>query len=83
MLFFKSKAEKELDDIIQSMAMNMANNYKDNAQANLKELEDTLEQMKSEGVLKEKTCIKYADILSTYQIKLRGYSHKDQKPYWT
>ena len=29
---FKSKAEKELDSIIQSLEMNMANNYKDNAQ---------------------------------------------------
>ena len=26
---FKSKAEKELDSIIQSLEMNMANNYKD------------------------------------------------------
>jgi len=33
---FKSKAEKELDGIIQSLEMNMANNYKDNAQAILR-----------------------------------------------
>ena len=36
---FKSKAEKELDDIIRRLEMNMSNNYKDNAQDDLKELE--------------------------------------------
>ena len=44
---FKSKAEKELDSIIQKIDMNMSNSYKDNAQE-----------------------------------KMKGYSHKDQKPYW-
>ncbi len=29
---FKSRAEKELDSIIQRLEMDMANNYKDNAQ---------------------------------------------------
>ena len=36
---FKSKAERELDTIIIRLQMNMSNNYKDNAQENLKELE--------------------------------------------
>ena len=40
MRFFKSKEEKELDGIINRLEMNMSNNYKDNAQDNLKELED-------------------------------------------
>ena len=48
---FKSKAEKELDSIIQRLNMNMSNNYKHNAHDDLKE-------------------------------KMKGYSHKDQKPYW-
>ena len=36
---FKSKAEKELDSIIQKIDINMSNNYKDAAQVGLKELE--------------------------------------------
>ena len=47
---FKSKAEKELDSIIQRLEMNMSNNYKDNAQDNLKELEATVNAMRSSGV---------------------------------
>lgn len=80
---FKSKSEKQLDEIIKSMEMNMSNNYKDNAQDNLRELEETFSSMKSEGKLKEKVAKRYETILLEYQEKMKGYSHKDQKPYWT
>ena len=80
---FKSKYEKQLDEIIQRLEMNMSNNYKDNAQDNLKEFEQAFEQMKADGVLKEKTVRYYEMVLAEYQGKMHGYSHKDQKPYWT
>ncbi len=79
---FKSKAEKELDSIIQSLEMNMANNYKDNAQANLKELSEAIGTMKASGVLKAGALTKYEGILDGYRDKMKGYTHKDQKPYW-
>ena len=44
MSLFKSGTEKELDAIIQRLHMNMSNNYKDNAQADLKDLEKLLEE---------------------------------------
>jgi len=81
--WFKSKAEKHLDDIIRSLEMNMSNNYKDSAQGNLRELSDAFEQMKTEGLIKGKSVKKYEMILADYQEKMAGYSHKDQKPYWT
>lgn len=80
---FKSKHERQLDMIIQRLEMNMSNNYKDNAQANLRELETSYEDMKNKGVLKEKALIRYDRIISEYESQLKGYSHKDQKPYWT
>lgn len=80
---FKSKYEKELDFIIQKLEMNMSNNYKDNAQANLKELNQAFLKMKADNVLKEKSVKRYESILDSYAIKMEGYSHKDQKPYWT
>lgn len=80
---FKSKNEKRLDEIILRMEMNMSNNYKDNAQSNFKELEEQLENLKADGSLKKKVLEKYEKTLETYRIKLDGYSHKDQKPYWT
>ena len=82
MLFFKSSEEKELECIVQKMEMNLSNNYKDNAQANLKELEAYLEGAESSHRLKEPLQKKYQAILEVYRQRLDGYSHKDQKPYW-
>ena len=80
---FKSQYEKQLDEIIQRLEMNMSNNYKDNAQDNLKELEQAFEKMRADGVLKEKAVKYYEMVLAEYQGRMQGYSHKDQKPYWT
>lgn len=79
---FKSAAEKDLDRIIQSLEMNMSNNYKDNAQDNLKELGIKLNELHDSGNIKDKVFLKYEGILNEYKEKMKGYSHKDQKPYW-
>jgi len=80
---FKNKYEKKLDDILSEMSMNMSNNYKDNAQKNLEEFESAFTRYSEAGYLKEKSQKKYSDILTSYKERLKGYSHKDQKPYWT
>lgn len=80
---FKNKYERELDAIIFKIEMNMSNNYKDNAQMDLQDFEDTFKELCIQGKLKEKAKLKYESILETYRIKLKGYTHKDQKPYWT
>ena len=82
MSLFKSKAEKELDDIIQRLEMNMSNNYKDNAQENLKEFEINLNELRYSEKINEKVFSKYESIRDSYKEKMKGYSHKDQKPYW-
>lgn len=79
---FKSKAEKELDNIIKRLEMNMSNNYKDNAQDNLKELEASINALRASSGIKTSVLSKYESILETYKEKMKGYSHKDQKPYW-
>ena len=80
---FRSKAQKELDGIIERLQMNMANNYKDNAQSDLKELESAIDLAKDSGSLKPTVLERYETILGTFKERLKGYSHKDQKPYWT
>ena len=82
MRLFKSKEEKEMDGIIQRLEMNMSNNYKDNAQDNLKELETTLNAFRTSGRIKPVVIKEYEQILDGYKEKMKGYSHKDQKPYW-
>ncbi len=80
---FKSKYERELDAIIFKIDMNMSNNYKDNAQMDLQDLEETFKEFCEQGKLKDKPRQKYESIIESYRIKLKGYTHKDQKPYWT
>ena len=79
---FKTKYERQLDMIMTRLEMNMSNNYKDNAQMNLKELEEAFARMKEAGQLKGASLEKYDRIINGYIEKLKGYSHKDQKPYW-
>lgn len=80
---FKSKYEQALDLIIEKIEMNMSNNYKDNAQEGLKEFEETLRAFTDDGKLKEKSVQKYESILGILKERMRGFTHKDQKPYWT
>ncbi len=80
---FKSKYQKELEALAAKIDINMSNNYKDNAQANLKDLEERFEEFKNAGVLKEKEIILFENMIANYKEKMKGYTHKDQKPYWT
>ncbi len=80
---FKSAYEKELDSVIKKLQMNLSNNYKDAAQENFKELQTLFERLVTEGKLKEKVKAQYEKTISEYAEKLKGYAHKDQKPYWT
>ncbi|MBQ7637242.1 MAG: hypothetical protein IJS80_08015 [Lachnospiraceae bacterium] len=81
-MLFRSKEEKQLDALISSIEMNMANNYKDNAQSDFKEFEELLARFIEEGKLKEKARLLYERKLGEYKTRLKGYTHKDQKPYW-
>lgn len=80
---FKGRYEKELDALTGRIDMNMSNNYKDAAQANLKDFEETFEKYASEGKLKPKAQAIYEEKLKGYRERMKGYTHKDQKPYWT
>ena len=52
--FGKSQAAKEMDLVLKSLQLAFENNYKDNATANLKKLEQMYEQAVGDGRLKEK-----------------------------
>ena len=80
---FKNKYEKKLDEILEELQMNMSNNYKDNAQKNLEEFESALIRFGEQGRLKDKSKVKYEEILTSFKERIKGYTHKDQKPYWT
>ncbi|MCQ2494403.1 MAG: hypothetical protein MJ104_07360 [Lachnospiraceae bacterium] len=80
---FKSADERQMDAVMMKIDMNMSNNYKDNAQMDLKDFEELFEEVKAKGKLSPKKLAKYEERLGDYQARLKGYTHKDQKPYWT
>lgn len=80
---FKTSEEKMLDSIVKRIEVNMQNNYKDNAQEAFVEFKKAFESYKISGRLKGKSLDKYNLIYDEYSKKLEGYTHKDQKPYWT
>ena len=80
---FKSKYEKAMDDCLKHVDVNMSNNYKDAAQENFREFEELFKKLCEEGVLKDKVKAEYGEKLEAYRVKLKVYTHKDQKPFWT
>lgn len=80
---FKNNYEKILDDCIKKLEMNMSNNYKDAAQDNFREFEENLAKFTTSGKVKGKSLQKYEEKQKELAGKLEGYTHKDQKPYWT
>ena len=80
---FKSATERELDAIILKLQSNISNNYKDAAQENFKAFEEKLSELQAAGVLKPKREAYYQQMLDSYRSRLKEFTHKDQKPYWT
>lgn len=83
MRLFISNEEKQLDALLEAMRINMENNYKDLAQKDFKKFSETYFQYKENGKLKSSAIKHYENQLAIYSEKLKDYSHKDQKPYWT
>lgn len=73
---------KELDTLVQKIEMNVANNYKDAAQLNLKEFEELLNSFDEVGELSEKQKVYYGEKLTDFKNRMKNFTHKDQKPYW-
>lgn len=79
----KHPQNKQLDEIIQHIEVNAANNYKDAAQQDLQEFEDTLKKLEEEGKLSDKQRVYYREKLGALKRDMKSFTHKDQKPTWT
>lgn len=75
MLFFRSKAQKELDSIINDIEQYLMNNYKDLAHDSRKKLEERTEALYAEGELSEKQYRDYILNFRKYSFKMRDYHH--------
>lgn len=73
---------KLLEEAIAKLQMNMSNNYKDVAQEDYKVLMKLYGELLDKGGLSDKQNGYYKEIIEEYSIKMKDYTHKDQKPYW-
>ncbi len=77
------KKNKELEALLERIENNVSNNYKDAAQDYLKQYEAKLRELAQEGALKDRQKAHYEPLLDSYKERMKGFRHKDQKPYWT
>lgn len=75
MKLFRSAAEKELDNLIDEMKINLANNYKSTAHAARIKLGERCEVLHHEGKLKDADYTKYRAIFDEYTEMLKDYHH--------
>ncbi len=71
----KRKIKLDLDSILNELKMNLSNNYKDLAHEALNKLQETLEQYKESGEIKEKDYQKYKQIADGYAMQMQNYHH--------
>lgn len=76
------RKNKQLDAILQSIEMNVSNNYKDAAQSGLKDFETELIRLEENGGIKGKSKDYYEERLSSLKEQMKNFTHKDQKPTW-
>lgn len=81
-LFKNIGKNKELEAAVARLQMNMSNNYKDAAQADYRELMELYEKLSGKGGLTDKQKSYYKEVIEEYRVKMKDYTHKDQKPYW-
>lgn len=72
---FRSRAEKELDGIIEEIEINLSNNYKDVAHDARRRLGRRVEELWAEGKLKEKSYRAYRARFETYTQVMKDYHH--------
>lgn len=80
--FLQIPIKGELEDIIKSLESNKSNNYKDNAQEDYKKLQKHYATLKEQGKLNSKQIMHYEKVIEQYGEFMKGYTHKDQTPYW-
>jgi hypothetical protein len=73
----------ELEQLLFKVESNIANNYKDAAQEAFVIFEQHCAELDAAGKLSAKQKAHYQEIIGDLRVRLKGFTHKDQKPYWT
>ncbi len=72
---FKSRGERELSAIVESMMINLQNNYKEPAHSDRKRIRERAEALYANNKISEAVYKKYIRIYDEYTVKLKDYRH--------
>ncbi len=73
MFGFGKKRDRELDEIISQIKVDLSNNYKDNAVENIKKLRQLLDLRSMDGALKPELMDEYRNTLEGFEEDVRSF----------
>lgn len=73
MFGFGKKRDRELDEIISQIKVDLSNNYKDNAVENIKKLRQLLDLRSMDGALKPELMDEYRKTLESFEEDVRSF----------
>jgi hypothetical protein len=73
MFGFGKKRDRELDEIISQIKVDLSNNYKDNAVENIKKLRQLLDLRSMDGALKPELMDEYRKTLEGFEEDVRSF----------
>lgn len=79
---FQSKTHHSLEELIMRTRSSMQNNYKDMAQDYFKDFCKLHDELLFSNSLNDKQRERYKEEREKLTGELKGFTHKDQKPYW-
>jgi len=65
--------DKELDALVNSVNVDLSNNYKDNAVINIRKMREVLEDRKKSGKIKDKVYDHYEKILKDFENDVKDF----------
>lgn len=79
---FQKKTHVALEELINKTRSSMQNNYKDMAQDYFKDFCKKYNELLETNILNDKQKEYYERERDVLSEELKGFTHKDQKPYW-
>ncbi len=73
MFGFGKKKDRELEEIISQIRVDLSNNYKDNAVENIKKLRQLLDLRDMDGAMKPEDMAEYRKILDGFEEDVRNF----------
>ena len=73
MFGFGKKKDRELEEIINQIKVDLSNNYKDNAVINIQKLRSLIHMRSMDGVMKDKDLLEYKKVLESFEEDVRNF----------